>query len=107
MRWVVVLVVAAACNKGPSEDQCKQALDKLVDLEFKKGGSTAVDVQKTELERQKEDVVKSKQDTFMAACMQKTARERVDCVLSATTLDCPDDKKDCQSVARCDNTEAQ
>jgi hypothetical protein len=107
MRWMLAVIVVAACNKGPSEEQCKQAFDKLVDLEFKKAGSTAVDVQKTELEKQKEDVVKAKQDTFMAACLQKTARDRVECVLSATALDCPDDKKDCPSVTRCDNTEAQ
>lgn len=105
--WVVLALAGTACGKSPSEDECKQLLDHLVDLEFKKAGATAADKQKADLEKQKALVVETKTAEFMAACKEKTARERVDCALSATVLDCPEDKKDCQSVARCDTTEAQ
>ena len=108
MKWFcVVLALAAGCGKSPSEDQCKQLLDHLVDLEFKKAGATAVDKQKADLEKQKAAVVEAKTTEFMAQCREKTAKDRVECAISASVLDCPDDKKDCQSVARCDSTEGQ
>jgi hypothetical protein len=105
---VLAMLLAAGCGKGASEDQCKQLLDHLVDLEFKRAGATATaDSQKAELEKQKATVVEAKSTEFMAACMEKTAKDRVECALAASVLECPESMKDCQSVARCDNSEAQ
>ena len=38
---LVAVLLAVGCKKAPSEDQCKQLLDHLVDLEFKKAGAAA------------------------------------------------------------------
>lgn len=88
-RWLVVAALAAgACSKGPSEDQCKQLLEHLIDLEFKKGGaaSAPTDAMKTELARQKAAVLETRTPEFMAACVDKTHRDRVECALAAGDL---------------------
>lgn len=93
-RCLVLLLLAGACGKGPSEGQCKQLLDHLVDLEFKKAGANAtVDQQKAELAKQKAAVVENKQTEFMAVCVDKTAKSRVECALAANDL---------EAVAKCD-----
>jgi hypothetical protein len=87
-RCLVVLLLVGACGKGPSEGQCKQLLDHLVDLEFKKAGANAtVDQQKTELEKQKTALIEAKQGEFMSVCVDKTAKSRVECALAANDLD--------------------
>lgn len=91
---MLLVVLAAACGKGPSEGQCKQLLDHLVDLEFKKAGANATaEQQKDELAKQKAAVVAAKQAEFMSVCVDKTAKTRVTCALAATDLD---------AVAKCD-----
>jgi hypothetical protein len=86
-RWMLV-VALTACGKGPSEGQCKQLLDHLVDLEFKKAGANATtDQQKGDMAKQKAAVVEAKQTEFMAVCIDKTAKARVECALAATDLD--------------------
>jgi len=95
-RWVaIVLLAAAACGKGPSEDQCKRLLEHLIDLEFKKGGAAggANDAMRAELAKQKAAVMELKSAEFMSACVEKTHRDRVDCALAATDL---------AAVAKCD-----
>ena len=93
-RCVILLLLVGACGKGPSEGQCKQLLDHLVDLEFKKAGANAtVDTQKADLEKQKKNVVENKQAEFMTVCVDKTAKARVECALAATDL---------EAVAKCD-----
>jgi hypothetical protein len=93
-RWMALVVLAAACGKGPSEGQCKQLLDHLVDLEFKKAGAGATTEQmKGDLAKQKAAVVEAKQGEFMSVCVDKTAKTRVECALAATDLD---------AVAKCD-----
>jgi hypothetical protein len=93
-RWLALGLIVGACGKGPSEDQCKQLLDHLVDLEFKKAGATATaDSQKADLSKQKSAVVEAKSSEFIGACMDKTAKDRVECALAATDLD---------AVAKCD-----
>jgi hypothetical protein len=93
-RWLALLLLAGACGKGPSEGQCKQLLDHLVDLEFKKAGANAtVEQQKTDLAKQKAAVVENKQTEFMSVCVDKTAKSRVACALAANDLD---------GVAKCD-----
>ena len=42
---VVALLAAVGCKNAPSEDQCKQLLEHLVDLEFKKAGAAAPSAQ--------------------------------------------------------------
>jgi hypothetical protein len=95
MRWLLVTALCAGCGSGPSEEQCKQLLDHLVDLEFKKAGATATaDSQKADLAKQKERVIEAKTDDFIVACKQRTARARVECALAANDL---------ETVAKCDN----
>ena len=94
-RWMLLVALTAACGKGPSEGQCKQLLDHLVDLEFKKAGAGASnDQQKGDLAKQKAAVVEAKQGEFMTVCVDKTAKARVECALAATDL---------EAVAKCDS----
>lgn len=93
-RFLLLVTLATACGKGPSEGQCKQLLDHLVDLEFKKAGTNATaDAQKAELAKQKAAVAEAKAPEFMTICVDKTAKERVECALAATDID---------AVAKCD-----
>jgi hypothetical protein len=94
-RWLAVVLLAGACSKGPSEDQCKRLLDHLIDLEFKKGGASTGtnDAMKADLAKQKAAVVEAKSAEFMAACQDKTDVDRVECALAATDL---------AGVAKCD-----
>src|SRR5262245_17941956 len=86
--WVFALLFAAACKKGPSEDDCKKLLDHLVDLEFKKAGAAATsDAMKAEIAKQKTAVTEAKSAEFMKTCKDKMAKERVACALAATELD--------------------
>jgi uncharacterized protein (DUF885 family) len=95
-RWfLAAALVAVGCSKAPSEDQCKQLLDHLVELELKRTGATATaDSQKAGLAEQKAKVAESKWPDYEAACREKTARDRVECALAATDLD---------GVAKCDD----
>src|SRR5688572_14146783 len=93
-RWLLLVTLAAACGKGPSEGQCKQLLDHLVDLEFKKAGATATnDQMKADLAKQKTAVVEAKQAEFMGVCVDKTAKDRVECALAGADL---------EAIAKCD-----
>jgi len=88
-RWLVVAVLAAgACSKGPSPDQCKQLLEHVIDLEFKKGGAATApnEPMKAELAKQKAAVLEAKSSEFMAACVDKMHRARVECALAAGDL---------------------
>jgi hypothetical protein len=97
-RLLLICVVTAGCGKAASEEQCKQLLDHLVELEFKKAGATATaDTQKADLGKQKTAVAEAKWPDFLEACQAKTAKDRVECALAAGDLD---------AVAKCDS-EAQ
>ena len=85
---------AVGCKKGPSEDQCKQLLDHLVDLEFKKAGAAGgTDTMKAEITKQKAAVAEAKSAEFLDTCTTKTSKARVECALAANDLD---------AVAKCD-----
>lgn len=93
-RWFLAgVLVVVGCKNAPSEGQCKQLLDHLVDLEFKKAGATATDAMKAEIAKQKEAVATAKSAEFMDVCVNKTAKGRVECALRAQDLD---------AVAKCD-----
>jgi TorA maturation chaperone TorD len=93
-RWILVgVLLAAGCKNAPSDEQCKQLLDHLVDLEFKKAGATANDSMKAEMAKQKQAVSDTKSKEFVETCTKKTAKTRVECALAATDLD---------AVAKCD-----
>jgi hypothetical protein len=96
-RWLVVgVLLATGCKNAPSEDQCKQLLDHLVDLEFKKAGAAAAsDAIKAEIAKQKQAVSEAKASDFVEACTKKTAKARVECALAAGDLD---------AVAKCDES---
>src|SRR5215470_8542999 len=98
-RWIFGAVllagcVATGCKNAPSEDQCKQLLDHLVDLEFKKAGALgASDAMKGEIAKQKQALSDAKAADFLDTCVKKTARARVECALAAGDLD---------AAAKCD-----
>src|SRR5689334_11900215 len=86
--WVFAVMVAAACDKGSSDDDCKKLLDHLVDLEFKKAGAAATtDAMKQEIAKQKNTVTEAKAAEFMDVCKKKMSKARVQCALAATELD--------------------
>ena len=98
-RWILgAVLLAVGCKSGPTEEQCTQLLDHLIDLEFKKAGAAGNDAMKAELAKQKASVIEAKSTEFMSVCMDKTARDRVECALAAADLD---------SVANCDNIESK
>jgi hypothetical protein len=87
-RVALVLLLAAACKNGPSQDQCKQLLDHLVDLEFKAGGADkATDAMKAELAKNKAAVSDATSAAFLDTCTKKMTRSRVECALAANQLD--------------------
>jgi len=93
-RWMIAgVLLATGCKNAPSEDQCKQLLDHLVDLEFKKAGATGGDSVKAELAKQKQAVSEARSAEFLEACVKRTARGRVECALGANDL---------EAVAKCD-----
>jgi hypothetical protein len=94
-RWILgAVLVATGCKTGPSTDQCKQLLDHLVDLEFRKAGAAAAsEPMKSEIAKQKQAVSEAKASEFVEVCTKKTAKARVECALGAADLD---------AVARCD-----
>ncbi|HEY4056890.1 MAG TPA: hypothetical protein VGM39_09780 [Kofleriaceae bacterium] len=94
-RWFVVgtLLFAVGCKNAPSEDQCKQLLEHLVDLEFKKGGADKVEgANKEDVAKKKAEVAAAKPE-FIDVCVNKTAKERVACALAAQSL---------EAVSKCD-----
>jgi hypothetical protein len=94
-RWILGAVLAIGCNNAPSEDQCKQLLDHLIDLELKKAGTGAAgDTTKAEIAKQKAAVMQVKSADFVDACTKRTARGRIECALGAPDLD---------ALARCDD----
>src|SRR5215467_10528873 len=98
-RWILGASLLAAglvtgCKNAPSEDQCKQLLEHLIDLEIKKAGAASSDAAKAELAKAKQAVSEAKSAEFLDACVKKTARSRVECVLAAGDL---------EGVARCDD----
>ena len=87
-RVALVLALVAGCKSGPSEDQCKQLLDHLVDLEFKKAGAAATsDAMKGEIAKSKTAVTEAKSVEFVETCTKKMAKSRVECALAANDLD--------------------
>ncbi|HEY1556110.1 MAG TPA: hypothetical protein VGF94_14830 [Kofleriaceae bacterium] len=91
----IALVLAIGCKGGPSQDQCKQLLDHMVDLEFKKAGAAASsDALKAEIAKQKSAVTDKVSNEFLDTCSKKMAKARVECALAASDLD---------EVAKCDD----
>lgn len=101
IRWLLAAAlvgggtITSACGKGPSDDQCKQLLEHLIDLEFKKGGAgtAANEGAKADLAKQKAAVLENKSAEFMSACVERTHVERVECALAAS---------DVAAVQKCD-----
>jgi hypothetical protein len=94
-RWIVAaMLLGAGCKNAPSEDSCKQLLDHLIDLEFKKAGSGGgTDALKADIAKQKAAIAEAKTVEFMDVCINKTAKQRVECALAAGDL---------EAVAKCD-----
>ena len=85
---VLALLLIVGCKNAPSEDQCKQLLDHLVDLEFKKAGAAATsDAMKAEIAKSKTAVTDTKSGEFLDTCTKKMTRSRVECALAANELD--------------------
>lgn len=82
------LALAAGCKGGPSKDDCKQLLDHLVDLEFKKAGAAASsDQMKQEIAKAKGQVTSNVTENFIKTCTDKMSKARVQCALAAGELD--------------------
>jgi hypothetical protein len=95
-RAALLLVLAIGCKNGPSEDQCKQLLDHMVDLEFKKAGAAASsDAMKADLANKK-TVTDKVSAEFVESCTKKMSKSRVECALNANSLDGDN------GVAKCD-----
>jgi hypothetical protein len=94
-RWILAAaLLAAGCKTAPSEDRCRQLLDHLVDLTFKKAGAAQVnDAMKAEIASQKKAVSEAKASEFIENCVKKVSKSRIECALSAADVD---------AVARCD-----
>ena len=93
-RWILgAVLLATGCKNAPTEDQCKQLLDHVVDLEFKKAGATGGDAVKAELAKQKQAVSEAAAAAFVDDCVKHFARSRVECALGASDL---------EAVAKCD-----
>ena len=93
-RWILgAVLLATGCKNAPSEDQCHQLLEHLVDLEFKKAGAASSDTVKAELAKQKQAVSEAKTAEYIEACTRKTPRSRIECMLSASDL---------EGAAKCD-----
>ena len=94
---VLALVLAAGCKNGPSQDQCKQLLDHMVDLEFKKSAAAASsDALKAEIAKQKSAVTDKVSNEFIDTCTKKMSKARVECALGANDLEGDN------GVAKCD-----
>src|SRR4051812_19075543 len=94
-RWIVAACLctgAWGCKSSPSEDQCKQLLDRTLDFEFKKAGATS-EATKAETLRQKRAAPEAKVAEFVDPCVHKTSKARVECGLAASDL---------EAMARCD-----
>ena len=94
-RWIIAaMLLGAGCKNAPSEDSCKSLLDHLIDLEFKKAGSgTGTDAMKADVAKQKAAIAEAKTAEFVDVCVNKTAKQRVECALAASDL---------EAVAKCD-----
>jgi len=93
-RALVLVLLAAGCSKGASDDQCKQLLTHVVDIEFKAAGAAATsDALKAEIAKQKTAVTEAKSKEFLETCKKKMAKSRVECALAAN---------DAEAMAKCD-----
>ncbi len=87
-RAAIAVLFAMGCKNGPSQDQCKQLLDHLVDLEFKKGGAAATtEAAKQEIAKSKAAVTEAKSKEFIDTCEKKMTRARVECAIAANDVD--------------------
>lgn len=84
----MALVLVVGCKNGPSEDQCKQLLDHLVDLEFKKGGANAPAGAgaKQEQVKTKAEITSRRGADFLTMCTKSMTRSRVVCALAASDM---------------------
>jgi hypothetical protein len=90
MRLLLACVLlAAGCSNAPSGEQCKQALDHLLELEVDQAGGNKglTEEMKADLVKQKANVSEALRSQFMEACVKKTPRDVVECVNKAKTID--------------------
>jgi hypothetical protein len=84
----LALVLAVGCKNGPSDEQCKQLLNHLVELEFKKAGAAASsEAMKAEIGKQKTAVSDKVSNEFLDTCAKKMSKARVECALAASDID--------------------
>lgn len=94
---MLVISGLPGCTSGPSEAQCKQLLEHLVDLEFAKAGAGSNNTaNKADTAKSKAAVIDAKSGEFLSTCKNKMARSRVECALAATSLEGE------SGVAKCD-----
>ena len=87
-RVAVALLMVVACKNGPSQDQCKQLLDHLVDLEFKKARRGCLERRDEGGDREEQGRGhRSEDDRVHGHLQKKMTKSRVDCALAANDLD--------------------
>lgn len=102
MRGLVLamaVVLAAGCNKGAGEDQCKKLMEHMLDLEIarsgaKGSGAEALPPEVTEKNaKQKTAALELKSAEFVTLCNEKIDKKRIECALAA---------KDFEALEKCD-----
>jgi len=78
-------LLAQACGKHPSHDECAALLDDYVELlvSSDRPGTNAAELHKLKLQARD----KAKEDPEFAACPQRVSRRELDCAMSAPNAD--------------------
>jgi len=88
------LGAAGGCSNAPSEQQCQQLLEHLIDLEIAaSGGKNVTEEMKADLAKQKKQIADYAATKYTESCVKRTPTSVVECALKARTLD---------EVAKCD-----
>lgn len=98
----MALLLAAGCNKGAGEDQCKKLMEHMLDLEIAKSGGKGSGAEAPPPEvveknaKQKAAAVELKAAEFVQLCNERVDKKRVECALAA---------KDWEAIEACDKGE--
>jgi hypothetical protein len=96
-RFVVLTLVAlVGCGKTPTQGDCEQLLEHVVELEMAAGGASATtDEARANLAAQKKKVSGYVGQDFLESCVKDLPMSQLKCGLAAKTLD---------ELARCDES---
>ena len=82
----LLLAGAAGCKNAASAEQCTQAMNNILEIEFATAGAKADSPElKAEIAKQKKTAADAKITEYMDACQNKTPRHLVECTIEAKT----------------------